>query len=240
MKIAVCDSSSFFTNGFIEEIRKIDPKIEVTVFNDFDSLVHAKDLKRYESFFIATEIDRQSGVDVALGIYLETGAEIVFITENCEKYSQNIFEYADRFRPFALLNKPVSRLLLRHIVEMLEHVTGQSQGSNLIVRLTDKDQISLNVSEILYIQHNNRVSYIYTADGNCHESKHDISWFESKLPESFIHCAKSCMVNALKVRSMDDLRIVFSDDCSAWCSRRYKKEFVESLEKYNNRKQQMK
>ena len=232
MKFAICDSSSYFMSKFIEEMRKIDSSISIDLFNGYKDLIDADNLLQYDSFFIATEIERQSGVDIALKVYLETKAEIVFVTENCEKYCQSIFEYSDIFKPFAMLNKPVSRLFLRHVVEMLEKVSEQCKGKNIIVRLVDKNQISISVIDILYIQHNNRVSYIYTCDGNCYESKCSIAWFEENLPNNFLHCAKSCIVNATKVKSIDEMEIVLSDNSSVWCSRRYQKEFIDNLTKF--------
>lgn len=235
MKIAICDSSTIFMNKFIDEVKKINPYINVVTFKGYKDLVGAEDIELFDSFFIATEIDCQSGVDIALNVFLKNKkAEIVFITENCEKYCQSIFEYADRFRPFAMLNKPVSRIFLRHVFTMLENVLSLSRDKSIIVRLTDKDHISLDISDILYIQHNNRVSYIYTINGKCYMSKYNIKWFEDNLPGCFLHCAKSCIVNAMKVRSVNEMEIFFGDESSVWCSRRYQKDFVESLDKFRS------
>lgn len=230
MTVAVCDSSEIFMKKFIEETHKISPTIDVVVFSAFHELVNSRDLARFDGVFIATEIDSQSGIDAALEIFSQNpDAEIVFITENSEKYCQRIFDYADRFKPFALLCKPVSRLLLRHVYEMLERIT-ERQSKDIIVRLEDKDYVSINTSDILYIQHNNRVSYIYTSDGGCLTSKHGIAWFDERLPKCFLHCAKSCIVNSARVKSVNGLEIRLSNESSIWCSRQYRKSFVENFE----------
>ncbi len=232
MIIAICDSSKLFMNRFIEEVHKIIPTINIVCFSEYNTLVNSDDLAAYDSIFIATEINSQSGIDVALDIYLRNHtAEIVFITENCEKYCQRIFDHADRFKPFALLSKPVSRVLLRHVLEMLESVNERRRSRDIVIRLEDKDYISINTSDIIYIQHNNRISYIYTFDGRCYSSKYSISWFDDKLPDCFLHCAKSCIVNLLKVESVNGMEIKLSNNSSIWCSRQYKKNFVESFEK---------
>lgn len=232
MTIAICDSSTFFMNKFIEETKEIVPTSSVDCFSEYSTLANSDNLALYDVFFIATEISHQSGIDVALEIFLKnTASEIVFITENCEKYSQRIFDHADKFRPFALLNKPVSRVLLRHVFEMLEHVTAQRKGQTIVIRLEDKNYISLNTSDILYIQHNNRISYIYTSDGKCFSSKLNISWFEDALPVCFLHCAKSCIVNAMEVISINGFEIKLSNNNSVWCSRQYRKNFAECFEK---------
>lgn len=231
MTIAICDSSSYFMNKFIEEMKKISSTVSIVCFSSYSELLSVEDLSLYDGFFIATEINCQSGIDIALDVYLKnSSAEIIFVTENSEKYCQRIFDYADRFRPLALICKPVSRVLLRHVVEMLELVTERRNSKDIVVRLEDKDYISMNTSEIMYIQHNNRISYIYTSDGRCYSSRHNISWFEDKLPGCFSHCAKSCIVNALKVKSVNGMEITLSDNSSVWCSRQYKKPFVEFFE----------
>lgn len=232
MIIAICDSSRLFMTKFTEEAKKIVPTISIVCFSEYNTLVKSDNLVLYDSFFIATEINCQSGIDVALDIYSRNPiAEIVFITENCEKYCQRIFDHADKFKPFALLSKPVSRVLLRHVLEMLERVTEHRRSRDIVIRLEDKDYISLNTSDILYIQHNNRISYIYTFDSRCYSSKHSISWFDDKLPDCFLHCAKSCIVNAMKVKSVNGFEIKLSNNSSIWCSRQYRKTFVESFEK---------
>lgn len=231
MNIAICDSSTFFMDKFIEETKKFDPTINIVSFSKYNTLVDSSELEICDCIFLATEINNQSGVDTALEIYLKNpDVEIVFITENCEKYCQRIFDYADRFKPFALLCKPVSRMLLHHVFEMLGRVSERRKSKDIIIRLEDKDQISLNTSEIMYIQHNNRISFIYTVDGECYSSKHSISWFDERLPDCFFHCAKSCIVNATKVKSVNGLEIKLSDSSSVWCSRQYKKAFAEKYE----------
>lgn len=231
MTIAICDSSMLFMEKFTEETKKYAPAINIVSFSKYNALVNSDDIEFYDCVFIATEINNQSGIDVALDVYLRnSNAEIVFITENCEKYCQRIFDYADRFKPFALLSKPVSRMLLRHVLEMLGRVTEHRKSKNIVIRLEDKDYISVNTSDIMYIQHNNRISYIHTLDGKCYSSKHSISWFDEKLPHCFLHCAKSCIVNSLKVKSVNGLEIKLSNNSSIWCSRQYRKTFVENFE----------
>lgn len=235
MTIAICDSSAFFMDKFIEETKKFDPTINIVSSSKYNELVDSSELGSFDCIFIATEINNQSGVDIALEIYLKSpDVEIVFITENCEKYCQRIFDYADRFKPFALLCKPVSRMLIRHVFEMLGRVSERRKSKDIIIRLEDKDQISLNTSDIMYIQHNNRISSIYTVDGGCYSSKHSLSWFDERLPDCFFHCAKSCIVNAMKVKSVNGLEIKLSNNSSIWCSRQYRKTFVESYEECCN------
>lgn len=235
MTIAICDSSTFFLDKFIEETNKFDPMIKIVPFSKYNELVDSSELGSCDCIFLATEINNQSGVDIAFEIYLKSpDVEIVFITENCEKYCQRIFDYADRFKPFALLCKPVSRMLLRHVFEMLGRVSERRKSKDIIIRLEDKDCISLNTSDIMYIQHNNRISSIYTVDGGCYSSKHSLSWFDERLPDCFFHCAKSCIVNAMKVKSVNGLEIKLSNNSSIWCSRQYRKPFVENYEECCN------
>lgn len=231
MTIAICDSSMLFMEKFTEETKKYAPEINIVSFGKYNELVNSDDLGFYDCVFIATEIDNQSGIDAALEVYLRnSAAEIVFITENSEKYCQRIFDYADRFKPFALLSKPVSRMLLHHVLDMLGRVAERRKSRDIVIRLEDKDYISVNTSDIMYIQHNNRISYIYTFDGKCYSSKHSIAWFDAKLPDCFLHCAKSCIVNSLKVKSVNGLEIKLSNNSSIWCSRQYRKSFIEIFE----------
>lgn len=232
MNIAICDKSAVFLSRFIAEVQAYDPLIDVHTYTGYKQLTGSSDLLCYDCFFVSTEINSQSGVEVALEIKRQRpDAEIIFVTENCAEYCQRIFDYADEFRPYAMIKKPVSRMFMRHILDMLKRTIEQHSSRNIIIRLTDKEYISLSVSDILYVQHNNRISYIHTSDGECFESRYSISWFEENLPENFLHCSKSCIVNVTKIKAVSDMEIQLIDCETVWCSRQYKKDF---LDKFSN------
>lgn len=235
MNIAICDKSSEFLKKFIDEVRAYDSMIDVCMYTGYEQLTDSKNLLHFDCFFISTEINNRSGVEVALEIKRQKpDAEVVFITENCIEYCQRIFDYADEFRPFAMIKKPVSRMFMRHVLDMIKKAVERHSSKNLIIRLADKEYISLLLSEIVYIQHNNRISYIHIESGECFESRYGISWFEENLPDTFLHCSKSCIVNCSKIRSVSDMEIQLADGEKIWCSRQYKKSFLEQLENMNN------
>lgn len=116
---------------------------------------------------------------------------------------------------------------------MLDCVSERKKCKDIVIRQVNKDFISLNTSDIMYIQHNSRISYIYAKDGNCYSTRYGISWFDDKLPPCFAHCAKSCIVNILKVESISGSEIKLSDGLTVWCSRQYRNLFLESVERYH-------
>ncbi len=235
MNIAICDKSTEFMNKFIEELQAYDSLIDVYTFSEYEQLTLGGELAKYDCIFIATEINYRSGVEAALEIKRRfPHIEIVYITENCVEYCQRIFDYADIFRPFALIKKPVSRSFMRHVLDMLKRTIGRNGSNSVVVRLVDKEYISIPVSEILYVQHNNRISYIYTEGGECFETKFGISWFEENLPDSFLHCSKSCLVNLHKIQTVNDVEIELKCGERLWSSRQYKKSFIEQYRKFLN------
>lgn len=236
MKIAICDCSQTFLRAFRTELENNNEASELWLFDNYDDLLNSACCHKLECAFIATEIGGRSGIDAALKLkQLNHDAEIVFITENCEKYAQQIFTYSDVMRPFSMFVKPVSRSFMKRTLEMLRNTVVYRSSMVLSIKLTDCRIINVVSEDIHYIEHNNRISTLHTVKGKF-ETRSIIPFFDEKLPkEQFVHAAKSLIVNLKFVECIESARIVLKDGTVIFPTRNYKQSFERSFLDYVNR-----
>lgn len=236
MKIAICDCSDAFLKAFRTELEKNGEASDLWLFNSYDCLLNNNFSREYECAFIATEIDGRSGIDAALKLKkLNHDVEIVFVTENCEKYAQQIFAYSDVMRPFSLFVKPVSRSFMKRTLEMLKNTVVYHSSAVIGLKLLDSRFVNIISEDIIYIEHNNRISTLHTVKG-VYETRSIIPFFDEKLPkEQFVHAAKSLIVNSKFVDSIESGKIVMKDGTVLFTSRNYKQSFEECFINYKSR-----
>lgn len=236
VKIAICDYSQAFLRAFRTELEKNNEASELWLFNNYDDLLNSSCCRKLECVFIATEINGASGIDAALKLkQLNHDAEIVFITENCGKYAQQIFSYSDIMRPFSMFVKPVSRSFMKRTLEMLRNTVVYRSSTVLSIKPIDCETVSVISEDIHYIEHNNRISTLHTVKGNI-ETRSVIPFFDEKLPkEQFIHAAKSLIVNLKFVEHTESGRIVLKDGTMLFPTRNYRQAFERSFLDYINR-----
>ena len=235
MKIAICDSSNAFLKAFRTELINYGEASDLWLFDNYKEMLENKCCHELECVFLATEINGSSGINVALELKkLNRDVEIVFITENCEKYAQQIFCYADTMRPFSLLVKPVSRSFMRHTLDMLKNIVVYRNSVVFNIRLIDGQIVSIVSEDTIYVEHNNRISTVVTTKGTV-ETRNLISFFDEKLPQpQFIHAAKSLIVNSKFVDMIRHNRILLKNGTELFSSRNYRSPFEKSYLEYIN------
>lgn len=233
MKLAICDESPKFLNAFRAELYKLDQSISLVGYTSLEKLTHDFSIIPFDAVIINTEVNSESGIDAAENLVRQKPAtEILFVTDKPDKYVQMIFAHANVMKPFALFVKPISRLFMQHMINMLSGVIDERSRSSLMIKSSSHEMVNIRFSDIMYIEHNNRISYIHT-DDRIISCRKPIQFFEEALPEKkFIHASKSMIVNAGKVESVQQNAIVLVNGESIYASRSYKKDFAVSVEKY--------
>lgn len=233
MKLAICDDSPRFLNAFRTELFKLDPSISLVCYTSYEKLASSFEIIPFDAVIINAEIDGESGIDVAFRlVHRKPGTEIIFTTDKCDKYAQLIFSHADVMRPFAFLVKPISRVFMQQIINMLSQSLKNRGCATLLIKNSSRELFTIRYSEIKYIEHNNRISYIHT-DTEVIPCRKPIQFFEETLPGSFfIHASKSILVNASKVTAVQQNMITLASGDSIYASRNYRKDFIEQIETF--------
>lgn len=225
MTIAVCDTNYNFLNAMRTEIAKINPSIAVYCYLTKEQL-YSGAREKYDAVFINTELAAESGIEAALEIKrLLPDAEIVFMTQNGEKYAQMIFYNLSMLRPFAYFVKPISRTYMRQVISCLEHELYKREIGNLLIKNCNGSNQIVPMTELLYVTHNNRISCLCTKCDEL-ECRQPIGFFDRQLPKrQFVHISKSCIVNLAEVVANDSGEITMTNGDIVYASRNYKSDF---------------
>lgn len=232
MVIAVCDTNYNFLNAMRNEISKINSAIAVYCYADKAQLLKGIS-EKYDAVFINTELAGESGISAAIEVKrLLPSTEVIFVTHNSEKYAQMIFYNINLLRPFAYLVKPISRAYMKKIINCLEQELIKRDIGNVIIKSNCGSNIIVSMADIIYVAHNNRMSYVYMRSKEI-ECRYPIGFFDIHLPcRQFVHISKSCIVNLAEVASVVSGEITLLNGNKLYASRNYKADFEEHFERY--------
>lgn len=230
MVVAVCDPNYKFLNAMREEMAAIDPSVAVYCYPNADLLYNDVG-EKYDAVFINTELESESGIQAALQLRrMLPDTEVVFVTQQGEKYAQLIYYHLEKLRPYAYFIKPVSRAYLRKVVRCLQREMLKREIGNLLIKSCCGDNRIISMAELVYVSHNNRISYIYTKNGECIECRQPIGFFDRQLPlRQFVHISKSCIVNLAEVVSDSGDGVIMAGGEQVYPSRNYRQGFEKHL-----------
>lgn len=163
--------------------------------------------------FMDVEINQGSGIDCAKVMReLDAEVKIIFATAHAE-YMSNAFEiYA-----FDYLVKPFDVLRIEHTLERIENdakavrtagvsekaPAGRSEKSKLMIK--GKETVAfVDVAEIVLVERQNHLTYIYTKDGETFSTSTAIGELETKLPAKyFLRSHKSYIINVSMIKRIE-------------------------------------
>lgn len=240
MRIAVCDGSDYFLTAFRKEMANYDASIEFDTFSTYEELLSSQAVEELDGIFMSTEIGGRSGIEPALELkHRNRNIEVMFVTEQCEKYAQKIFYYVDKLRPFAFFVKPMSRPLMRHFLGLLEYDVMLRRSTIIQVRDMNGEMIGIPSETIFYISYFDRVTQICCTDGTV-KTRQTIPQFDVLLNKfRYLHISKSCIVNADFVDSVSSGEIIMSNGDRLYSSRNYKKQFAMLYKDYLSKKRRL-
>lgn len=123
---------------------------------------------------------------------------------------------------------------MRHTLDMLKNVVVYRNSVVFSIRLIDGQIVSIVSEDTIYVEHNNRISTVFTTKGTF-ETRSLISFFDEKLPQpQFIHAAKSLIVNLKFVDTVRHDRILLKNGTELFSSRNYRSLFEKSYLEYIN------
>ena len=209
-----------------------DCKATYHLFKDFDSLSEILDGKSgfsCDMFFMDIELDGGiSGIELATRLAAVIDSlKIVFMTGYGSRYSQEIFTGSNTFSPVGFLTKPFDEKIIAKLLE-LRLLDDSENCGDVIEVVCDRKKMSLACSEIAYIESEGRKLKIYLKDDSVVETYCKISEISSLLPDYFLKCHRSYIVNADAVVSIDgkEGRLLLEGGRKIFITRSLKKDFM--------------
>lgn len=215
MRIAVCDDQAevllavermFSRGGVITGIENVDIyqdirklKKEFQEGNRPDVLI--MDICHEFNPALPKTKDRQEGIDCAYELnqrYPEL--QIIYMTEDVKKYSQNIFLKPVNLRGY--LTKPVDLVILKKLLEIAKEKQKQNDEKRVTIMCRNHKQI-FYLDEILYLESRAHRTMIHTYEGEevCRDK---ISDLEQRMGDTFVRCHQSFLVNMTYIRRIEN------------------------------------
>ena len=181
-------------------------------------------------------------VDVLmLDINLKSGKSGLELAETVRKKNKDIYlifttghlEYAMvayKFKTFDYLAKPITYDRLEDTVKRLfEDINGLPKK---YIKIDNKNTI-IDESQIHYIKRDG-MKLIFHTSSRDYDTYSSFAKLEDKLPDNFVRCHKSFVINLNNVKNVDPVTctIYLADDSSCYIGPKYKQEFMEVIKNH--------
>ena len=233
LNFVVCDDNIVVLNRLAKTLESI------FIRNDIDGIIGLKSASA-EEIIKYTETHH---VDVLLlDINLKSNISGCDIADVVRKKNKNIYiifttahlEYvliAYKYKTFDYLPKPLSEEKLEStILRLIDDVT---KSPSKFIRLNNNRTI-INQDEVNYIKRD-KMKLVFCTNNRKYEIYSSFNKIKSCLPDNFIRCHKSFIVNINKIADIktSDNTILFSSDDQCFIGSKYKNDFMEVLNNGN-------
>lgn len=194
MRIGICDDETDALDMLQSQLEEVGRANQIERFSSACSLRNAIDSSKYfDLIFMDIELSElQNGIDFASSVN-ETcpDIQIVFVTGHPDRYYQQIF--LKQVNLCGYLEKPVDRNVLKKLLQKALEIIRKRESQTLLIQQNGTVNAIPN-SKIQYIESSGHQLIVHTADEIfiCYER---LEKLKDRLPESFLQCHKSYLVN---------------------------------------------
>ena len=155
-------------------------------------------------FFLDIELDKgKNGIELADKLIQKfPQLKIVFVTGYADKYSQAIFMQSQRLRPYGYVAKPFDKAVVKRILALVLNAE-HSDKEKTIELSKGRKKLNIRCSDIIYIESYKRKLIFHLRTCAPEEIYGKISEISDILPDSFLQCHRSYIVNADYVHCVD-------------------------------------
>lgn len=190
-----------------------------------DLLEKLNTFPKYSIFILDIMLNETTGIEIANIIHEKCiGSTIIFITAYLDKLTGIV---DSEFCTF--IYKPELNFRIEKAMNKAIYISNQ-QKSYLNIEIKNK-VYSIPANKILYIERKHRKCFIHTID-NVYEEYSNLEEYLSSLPESFIQCHKSFIINMNKVVEHKRTEFIMSNNSIIPISRTYTKKSRETYMKF--------
>lgn len=209
LRLAVCDDNVLFLQE-MEKILSEDRRVKkITVYENPKKLLEdiEKEKKDFDAIFMDIEFEKEgNGIQYVQKIFQKAPhIQLIYVTGYHDRYAQHIFLTDANLTGY--LMKPVDQKLLN---QYMDKICEKRESKRIITfSVRGKDHL-VAADSVLYLESNNHRVLIHTE--NASYSVYDkLSNFHLKLPDSFIQCHKSFLINMKQISSIEGNEVYFPD-----------------------------
>ena len=200
MRIAICEDNKSDSEALAKAIKdwadKKQTEIDIVFYNNAESFMMAWPEIYFDLVFLDIQMKNISGIELAENIRKsDKDIMLVFLSS----FSQYVFKGYD-VDALHFLTKPLSLEKLLPVMDRAYLIWDSKKISSIMVT-TENAQYKLPFGEIFYISMFSHDAEVYTAEGKYFIRK-SIKELLVLLPDEFMQCHRSCIVNLFKIRCM--------------------------------------
>lgn len=217
MKILVCDDNKVICNDISKYIES-NFDYNVSVANDKNSIYHYLNEDKLDLLIIDIVLGKINGIDIAKEFTKQfPNLNVIFITGYGNTYYKDIYKYIN---PCGFLEKPIQYNILNFFIKQIQD-NFNARNSKLKINYNYNSYIIPN-RDIIYIQSDKRLSVIHTTAEKFKTYK-KLSDMLEELPDTFIRCHQSFIVNRDYVRNVEGNQFLLSSGNVIPISKKYLK-----------------
>lgn len=234
-KIAVCDENPLIVKQVACAVNRIYCS---GICEEYLELKHLmltiESGEQYLMAIISIEWNGQArGIEAAHQILkLDSSTRIVYMTSCTEQYVQQIFLKSANIGGFLI--KPIEEAILKETIWKLKEEQ-ENEKKSLLIKYKGI-LYSILFDDIVYLESEGHMITIHTKTGkrNCYDRLEKLC---EHLPECFIQCHKSYVVNMNKIRKIENRLMIMADQEKIPISKaRYKNtkiQYIQYMEQYH-------
>lgn len=217
MKILVCDDNKVICNDISKYIES-NFDYNVSVANDKNSIYHYLNEDKLDLLIIDIVLGKINGIDIAKEFTKQfPNLNVIFITGYGDTYYKDIYK---DINPCGFLEKPIQYNILNFFIKQIED-NFNARNSKLKINYNYNSYI-IPYRDIIYIQSDKRLSVIHTTAEKFKTYK-KLSDMLEELPDTFIRCHQSFIVNRDYVRNVEGNQFLLSSGNVIPISKKYSK-----------------
>lgn len=211
MRIAICDDEIIVLDSLKLELEKQKNIESIQIFSDIETF--QKEIETqclFDLVFMDIEWGREkNGIDYAEQLTkIAPRLQVIFVTAYNERFSQQIF--LKDVNLCGYLVKPVQETLLTELLEKARQRVVQGNIEKLLIQQKGIAH-AIPFRDINFIESVGHQLIVHSSESKivCYEKIDDI---KQKLPEYFLQCHKSYIVNMKIIRRMEKNKIILHND----------------------------
>lgn len=228
MRVAICDDESIALEMLHEQLKEIREITQIrTYLASADFLLSVENGERFDLVFMDIDWkEEKTGIDFAADLLkLSPLTQIIYVTGYNDRFSQQIFLKNANLCGF--LVKPVNMDTLLQLLEKAKEKMVLQEEEKLVVKGSGIIH-AIPYQEISYFESAGRKLVIFTLDGKI-EIYEKLDDLRKRLPEGFLQCHKSFLVNMNHIRRIDKNHILLKSGTEIPISRA---KYAETRERY--------
>ena len=234
LNVVLCDDNL----NTLERLEKMLENIFIQNSYDADIVLSSSNVSEILDF-----VDRNRVDVLFLDINLKSSITGLDIAKKVRKRNKNLYlifttahlEYvllAYKYKTFDFLAKPITLSRLEDTIKRLfDDIEGLPKR---YIKIDNKNTI-IDENVIEYIKRDG-MKLVFHSDSKDYEAYSSFNKIQSNLPNNFVRCHKSFIANINLIKDVDPVvnKISFSDNTFCDIGPKYKKNFMEVLNKYEN------